>query len=414
MTYRILTPTVIAARALMILENNLVMAKQVYRGYEDEFDDKVNGYKIGDTLTIRRPADFVVRDGATMVVQDVNEGKTSITIDKQKGIDFQFTSKQLTLDIDELSDRVLEPQMIQLANQVDVDIMALYSSFPQWVGTPGQVINSFADFYLGVQRLNEMAVPIGDRSAVLSPADHAGMLGSQTGLYISDVAKDAYRRGSLGILGDVDTYMTQNVPNHTTGTRVGTILVNGSYITTTISYDDVKDTMVQTINIDGLTNATDTVKKGDVFTIAGVYAVNPVTKARLSFLKQFTVTADVTAAANAVDVVITPPIIWTGSQKTVDVVGVTDLNNQAVTFVGTASTVYPQNLMFHRNAIAMVMVPMIKPPGAVDVTRKSYKGLSIRMIPVYNGINDTSAYRLDILYGVKMIDGRLGLRLSGT
>ncbi len=414
MTQRFITPSMIAKEAVMVLENELVMAKKVYRGYENEFDRAENGYARGDTISIARPTDYQIRDGAVAAIQDINEGKMSLTIDKQKGIDLSITSKDLTLSIGELSERVIRPAMVQIANQIDVDLMALYSSVPQWVGTPGQTINSFSDFYIGVQQLNEFAAPMDDRAAVLSPADQGGLLGAQTAMYITKPAEGAYRRGQLGEIAAVDTYMSQNVPSHTTGSRVGSILVDLSITTNTISYDDVKDTWVQTIHIDALTNATDTVKKGDVFTIAGVYAVNPVTKARLSFLKQFTVTADVTAASNETDLVITPPIIWTGAQKNVDVVGVTDLNNQAVTFVGTASTVYRQNLMFHKNAFALVMVPMIAPPGAAKVARESYKGISVRVTQDYDIINDGNVTRLDVLYGVKCVDGRLATRLSGT
>lgn len=414
MANRTLTADIIAKEALMILDNNLVMAKQVFRGYEDEFDQKVNGYNKGATISIRRPTDFTVRDGAVMAVQDVTEGKTSITVNKQKGVDFKFTSQQLTLSIDELSDRVIKPAMVQLANQIDVDCMAMYSGVPQWVGTPGQTINSFADFFLGPQQLNQFAVPMDDRSAVLSPIDHGGLLGSQTALFITDAAKGAYRDSDLGRLAQVDTYMSQNVPTLTVGSRSGSPLVNASITTSTVTYDSVKDTMTQSLAIDTLGGATDTVKAGEVFTIAGVYAVNPVTKARLPFLKQFVNTTDQTGVSNGLTMTITPPLIWTGAQKNVDITAVTDINNQGVTFLGTASTAYQQNMVFHKNAFALVMVPMVKPAGAVDVTRQSYKGCSVRLIPTYDGVNDASAWRLDVLYGTAVLDGRLATRLSGT
>jgi hypothetical protein len=86
----------------------------------------------------------------------------------------------------------------------------------------------------------------------------------------------------------------------------------------------------------------------------------------------------------------------------------------AITGVGTNSTAYTQNLLFHRNAFALAMVPMEKPAGAVDVARKTYRGLSVRVIPYYDGSNDISNYRLDVLFGVKAIDPRLAVRLSGT
>jgi hypothetical protein len=415
MANRTLTTDIIAKTAVKILENELGIAKAVYRGYEDEFDKKVNGYDVGDTISIRKPTDFTVRDGAVASIQDVVEGKTTIVVNKQKGVDFKFTSKQLTLDIGDLAERVIRPAMVQLANQVDLDVFSLYSSVPQWVGTPGQVVNSYADFALAPQNMDERAVPMIDRKAFLSPADHWGMLGSQTALYMQDVAKGAYRKGSLGMIGGVDTYMAQNVPTFTVGTRTGSIRIDLSITTSTITYDAIKDTNVQTIHIDALGGATQTIKAGEVFTIADVWDVNPVTKARLPFLKQFVVTADATGSGSECDLIISPAIIWTGAFKNVDVsAGVTDLNDKAVTFLGTASTGYRQNLAFHKNAFALVMVPMVKPAGAVDVTRESYEGCSARLIPYYDGTNDVSNYRLDILYGVKTVDPRLALRLSGT
>ena len=410
-----LTADIIAAEAITILDNELVMAKQVFRGYENEFSKNINGYKVGETISIRKPTDFVVRDGAVMDVQDVTEGKTTITVDKRKGIDFRFTSQDLTLNIKDLSERVIKPAMVQLANQIDSDLMALYKDVPNWVGTPGETVNSYTDFAKAPERLDEYAVPMDGRSAVMSPADHWGLLGSQTALYMQDVAKGAYRKGSLGMIGGVDTYMSQNVPTHTTGDFAGTVLIDQALTSTTTTYDAVKNTNQQTIHMDGFTTATAALKAGDVFTIADVYAVNPVTKARLPFLKQFTVVEDVSMSSNEGDIVVTPALIWTGAFKNVDVAsGTTDLNNKAVTWLGTSSTNYRQNMVFTRNAFALVTVPLVSPPGAVDVARKSYKGTNVRVIPVYDGVNDTSAWRLDVLYGTKTLDGRLATRLSGT
>lgn len=230
-----LTADIIAKAAVTILDNELVMAKKVFRGYEEDISKKVNGYEVGETLTIRKPADFTVRDGATASAQNVTEGKTSITVDTRKGIDFKFTSQDLTLNIKDLSERVIRPAMVQLANQIDVDLHALYKDVPNWVGTPGQTINSFADFAKGPERLDEGAVPQSDRCSVLSPSDHWGLVGSQTSLYVDTIAKPAYRKGTVGMIGNVDTYMTQNVATHTTGAFGGTVKVDASITTSTIS-----------------------------------------------------------------------------------------------------------------------------------------------------------------------------------
>lgn len=419
MSNSVLTIDVIAKEALMILDNELGAAKAVHRGLESEFGDAKNGFEAGDTVSIRRPTDFTVRDGPTSTNQDIVEGKVSLTVDQQKGVDFGFTSKELTLNIKELSERVIKPAMVQLANKIDSDVLALASKVPNWVGTLGQTINSFSDFALAPQRLDEQAVMRDGRTAWLSPADQYGLLATQTGLYMSDVAKGAYREGSLGRLAGVDTFSSQNVQSITTGSRSGSILMDLSITTSTIAYSAVKNTMVQTIHMDAFGGATQTIAAGEVFTIGtaggnGVYAVNPVTKARLPWLKEFTVTTAATASGSETDVEIYPAMIWTGAFQNVSVVGVPDLNDLPINFKGSASTVYPMNVVFHKNAFALAMVPMISPPGAPQVSRQSYKGTSVRLIPTYDGTNDRSNFRLDVLYGLKAIDPRLATRISGS
>lgn len=404
MANRTLTADIIAKAAVAVLDNELVMAKKVFRGYEDDFDKKVNGYEVGDTISVRRPADFTVRDGATASVQDAQEGKTTIVVDKRKGVDFKFTSQQLTQSISDLTDRVIKPAMVQLANQIDVDLHALYKYVPNYVGTPGELINSFADFAKAPQRLDETSVTQDDRCGVLCPADHWALVGSQTSLYVDTIAKPSYRKGSTGMVGNVDLYMTQNVATHTCGSDMsGT--VNQSVTTSTVTWASVRDSNQQTI-----TTSSVSFNAGDVFTIADVYEVNPVTKVSTGVLKQFT-----TISYSSNSLVFSPAIIWTGAHKTASITdGVTDLNTKAITGVGTASTAYRQNMVFHKNAFALVTVPLVTPPGAVDVGRQSYKGTSVRVIPVYDGITDESMWRLDVLYGVKAIDPRLACRIAGT
>lgn len=405
--------SMIAKEAIMILENELVMAKKVHRSHESEFSQTPNGYKKGNTITIRKPADFTVRDGAVASNQDVVEGSTSLVVDKRKGIDFKFSTQELTQDMNSLSERVIRPAMIQLANQVDVDLHALYSSVPNWVGTPGQTIDAYADFFKGPERLNEFGVPLEDRCGTISPSDHAGLLGSQTSLYDATILKPAYRKAETGMVGGVDLYMTQNTPTHTVGVATGTPLVNGA--DQNVAWDAAKDSGTQSLVTDGWTNSTTGIlKAGDVFTIEDVYAVNPVTKATLPFLRQFTVMADADSGASTgpATLTISPAIITSGSQKTCSAVPADDA---AITVLGTGGTGYRQNMAFHKNAFALAMVPLEIPPSKQPVaSRQSYKGLSVRVIPYYDGTNDVENWRLDILYGVKAIDPRLAVRMSGT
>lgn len=417
MANRALTADVIATASLAILENELGVIDTFYRAPEDEFSSNVNGYKKGSTISIRRPADFTIRSGATMDLQDAIEGKVAFTVDKQKGVDFSFSSTDMTLSISDLSTRFLKPAMINLVNEIAADCMeTFYPAVYNWVGTAGSTVDSFADFYKAPERMNEMAIPMSSRYGVLSPADHAGMLGNLTGLYIQSDAKSAYRNASLGNIGGVDVQMSQVVPVHTNGTADNTTpLTRGT--SNSVTYDTAKDTWTMTLSTDGWDTAA-TLTAGTVFTIGtgatGVYMVNPKTKRSTGILQQFVVTESTTAhvtTSSETPLTISPPIIVSGPHQTVNAAPGNDV---AITVVGSASTSYKQNLVYHKNAFALAMVPMELPQGAVGASRKSQNGISIRVIPVYDGVNDVDKWRLDVLYGRKCIDPRLAVRLSGT
>ena len=408
-----LTADVIAKECLAILDNELGVINTFHKAHESEFSSKVNGYKIGDTLSIRRPADFTVRSGATLSTQDVVEGKVALTIDQQKGVDWEFTSTDLTLKMSDLSERVIRPAMTNLINEIAKDCMEqFYQGVYDWVGTPGQTINSFTDFAKGPERLDFKSVPQGMRNAALSPADHWGVVGSQTSLLNDRLVGSAYKNGSLGNIGGLDTYMSQVMPTHTVGAYGGTPLVNGA--SQNVTYDTAKNSWTQSLVTDGWTNdTTGILKAGDVFTIDGVYMVNTKTKAATSILQQFVVTADADSGSTTgpATLTISPPIITSGPHQTVDAAPADDAG---INVLGTASTGYVQNLFYHKNAFACAMVPMEMPQAAYNGSRQTYKDMSVRVIPIYDGTNDVSKWRLDVLYGRKLIDPRLATRVSGT
>lgn len=425
MANTILNPSIIATYAVRLLENELVMGRKVYRGYEEEFDKKVNGYEVGDTISIRKPQQFAVRSGAVATpIQDVTEGKLTLSVNLQKGVDFKFSSTELTLKIEQLADRVIRPAMVRLANQIDVDVMNLFTQIPNWVGQPvtgaDAPIDSFAKFARAAERLDQCACPQDMRSAVLAPDSYWALAGGSLGQFLPQVNQQSYRQGEIGTIGGVATYMSQNVP---TFVGPGNLDAAATAATGTLSttYAAIANTEATpgTMNFTTANWTGATVKAGTVFTLGtagtAVHAVNPVTKAVLPFQQMFTVTADATVSAGAATLVITPPIIPIGAADgaqwgTVDQAPV---NGTTLQVVGDASGTYRQNMMFHRDAFALVLVPLVRPPGAVDVARESYRGTSVRVIPYYDGTNDVSNYRLDVLYGVKVIDNRLAVRMTG-
>ena len=402
MANTIITPSIIAKVGLAQLENNLVMGKKVYRDYTREF------VKVGDTISVRRPVKFVANDGAVAINQDVVEGKFSLAMDARKHVSWSFSTQDLTLSIEEYNERYIKPAAIALANQIDYDLCGLYNKVWNWVGTPASPVNSFSDFALAPRRLDEGAVPQDMRSAVLSPADAWGLVGSQTALYMQDVARGAYRSGDIGNIAGVSTAMDQNIRMHTNGAAAGGGLINGA--NQNVTYATSKDTNTQSLITDDWTAST-TFKAGDVFTIADVYAVNPVSKQSTGVLQQFVVQADITATGTGCTLSIAPAIITSGPYQTVDSV---PADNAAITMIGTGSAQYAQNLVFHKNAFALVMADLEMPDGAVFKARESHNGYSMRVIKYYDGEMDEDKIRLDVLYGVKAIYPDLACRLSGT
>ena len=403
-TNTLITSSIVLKESLMQLDNELVMAKLVHRDYED----KMMG-KDGGTVTIKKPPKYTVRDGAVASPQDTTVGSTTVSIDKYKGVDLQFSSRDLTLSVEEFSELHIKPAIRPLANQVDQDLMGLYAYVNNWVGSPGNTLGGFDDVGRGAQRLLEQAVP-DDIKGVVSQADRFGLLNNIQGLYVQGVAKDALTKAQLPPLANVDLYASNNISTFTTGARGGTPLVNGG--SQSSAYIDVRTTNTQTLAIDGASNSiTGWAKAGDVFTIAGVYDVNPVTGATLDYLKQFVVVSDANSnGSGVVSLTISPAIIVTAPYKTVSAV---PADNAALTFLGSAATGYRQNMFFHKSAFALVTRPLEIPQGAVNASRETFKGISARLIPYYDGTNDLSNWRLDIIYGVKAIRPEFACRVSG-
>jgi hypothetical protein len=400
----LITPSVIAKEALMQLENNLVMGAHVHKEYKKEF------VKVGSTVNIRKPVKFAGRSGATLSVEDVSEAETSITVGSQKGVDWAFQSSDMTLTIEDYSERYIKPAMQRLAQFVNTDLAGLYKYVWNLRGTPGTTPSAFTDLSACAQLLDEGAVPSDDRVAVWNPAAGWKLADGLKGVYVQDIARKALQKGMFGSYANFDNFQDQSIINHTVGALGGTPLVNGA--SQSVSYPTGSSAYSQSLVTDGWTNTTGAVKQGDVITIANVFAVNPQTFQSTGALQGFVVGADATADGSGnMTITISPPIIISGAHQTVTAA---PADNAAITIkTGTASTAYPQNLLFHPNAFALVTVPMELPDGAVFKARETYKGLSIRVIKAYDYTNDKDIIRTDILYGVKAIYPELACRATG-
>lgn len=432
MANALLSPKVYANVGLKLLKNELVMAKLVSSEYKDIVVKPISkgGQANGSTVYLKRPPEFTVRDGAVASVQDVVEGEIAVSIDKQKGIDVEFTSLEETLTVDSLlKSKTMESAMASLANQIDSDIHAETRKFYSWVGTPGQAINSYADLTKAPQRLDEMGVQAAGRVGVMHPSDAWAMLGNLSGLTAQTrEATDALTKAKLPMLGNIDWYSSANAATVTTGTRDGNAVIDGA--NQNVTYATAKDgNWTQTLTIDNVGNAK-TVVAGEVFTIADVYAVNPRSKARLSYLQQFTVITGGTSTATGtgndqnLSLTISPPIISSGAFQTVSCAGTSSTapdDNAAIQWMGsdteadTDATTYAFATVFRPESIALVSAKLVMPySGEADYATDPDTGLTVRYWRSSDSTNDTHLHRFDVVYGVKNVDPRRGTRLSGT
>jgi hypothetical protein len=400
MSNSILTIDMITRKALEILENNLVITRNVNRQYDDSF--AVEGAKIGSTLRIRLPDRALVTDGAALQVQDDNEQFTTLTVASQKHIGVNFTSAELTMQLDDFAERVLKPRISQLASSIDADVANAYKSIGNTVGTPGTTPSTSLVLLQAQQKLNENAAVMSPRYATVNPAANAGLVEGMKGLFNpTDTISKQFKNGMMGtgVLGFDEINMSQSIKQHTTGTRTAT----GNSVTTTVSTQGA--TSIALTVGSGLT-----VKAGDVFTVADCFAVNPQTRESTGSLFQFVALADATAVGT--DITVTVAAIYTAANALATVDSFPTAA-KAVVFVGAASTQYAQNLVYHKDAITFATADLLLPMGVDMAARAVHNGISLRIVRQYDINNDRMPCRIDVLYGFSTIRPQMGCRIWG-
>lgn len=413
-----INPSIVAKEALRQLENNCVMARLVHRGYEEEWQRESRGWKVGNSITLKTPVYFRVKDGATLDDVELREEDTSFTLSYRKHVAWAVTSEQMTYSQDKFSKRFIKPAMQALGNYIDTVLLGLYTDIPNQVGTPGTTPSSFLTFAQAQARLEEEACPPDDRYCVINPTAQAYLADHLKGLFHQQMVGDAIRKGQLPSLAGFGMYMSQNVNTHTCGTWAGSSAV---LVDDTVADGDA------TINLDqnGAGSAL-TVKHGDIFTIANVNAVNPISGISTGSVRNFVVDADATFADAGggdynLDITCTPGtdpyfLIQAGAAEKIlpyQTVDTLPANDAAVTIPGSSGLVYPVNLAFHRHCLSLAMVPLEMPASVAWGAQESYNGFSIRVVRDYDVTNDKEYVRFDVLFGIKAINPRLGCRIAG-
>lgn len=405
MANTILTPQMITREALMLLENSLTFTKYVNRQYKKEFSQ--SGAKIGNTVNIRVPAQYSVSSGPGLSTQNFTETEVPLVINNQKHVDVSFSSQELTLSIQDFSERVLAPQIVQLANQIDQDGLAQYVNVYNSVGTPGTANTTLATYLGAGVYLDNNATPrdMAKRNIVLSPQGQAdAVTGFSTFFQDQDSIAKQYLNGTMGRAAGFKWSMDQNVNSQTVGPLGGTPAVNGAGQTG------------NSLVTNGWTAAASLrLNLGDIFTIAGVYSVNPLSKFSTGKLQQFVVTAATSSdgSGNAT-IPISPAIVTSGATQNVTA---SPASGALLTVVGAAGSITPQGLAFHSDAFTFASVDLedVSKYGAWGArVSDDQLGISMRIARQYAIGTDTVPCRIDVLYGWQTVRPQMACRIQGS
>jgi hypothetical protein len=397
MANSLLSPTIITREALRILHASLNFIANCDKQYDDQFANSgaSPSGKIGPSLYVRMPNQYTVRTGATISVQDTTETSQVITVSTQKGVDTTFTSQDLTLTIDEFSERYLKPAMSVLATNIEADALNMVLDVYNAVDDNANPI-TYKDVALGRKLLNYSLAPDdGERVGVIASTHVPSYLDAIKGLFNPQegVARP-YLTGKIGKVNNMNFYENTVIPTFQTGTAA---MVTGYTVTANQSGSTIT---IQT--------GTATFLKGDIVTLAGCYAVHPETKASLGYLQQFVVTAN--SGASATSLAISPAIVISGAAQ--NVTGYPTTTGAVTKVGGGASALYSQSVLFHPEAFAFVTADL------VDVTkfgawgaREVMDGISMRIARQYDIVNDKIPCRIDVLYGYKTLRPQLACRV---
>ncbi|MGD0229700.1 MAG: P22 phage major capsid protein family protein [Syntrophorhabdales bacterium] len=418
MSNKLLTPTQVLREALRVLHNNLVFVKNVNKQYSQEF--AVSGAKVGSTINVRKPNQYYVSKTTALQAQNTNETTVPVTLSTNYQVGLNFTQAELTLSLDDFSKRILTPAMAKLASAIDADGLAQTLNIFNQVGTPGTTPGTsggtFANpllnynapqVYLNAgMMMDNMAAPRDDnRRCVLNPSAMAQSVGGLSGL-MQDAGKigEQYRKGVLGAALGFEFAMDQNVNLLTTGAHGGTPVTSGA------------GQIGSSLQTTGWTaNATNILNAGEVFTIAGVYSVNPENQSNTGYLQQFVVTAPCSSDPNGnVTIPIYPSIVVAGSQVANGTVNAAPASGAAITLLsGSASTSYPMNIAYHQDAFTLATADLEMPKGVDFAARETYDGVSMLIVRAYDINTAQFPCRVDVLAGWATLRPELACRITG-
>lgn len=403
----------VAKESLRIAHEKAQFIGTVDRQYDSSFTYDPGRGAHGQTLRVKSPNMYTRRQGSrVMAVQDQAEASQTITVATQDGVDMRFNSAELIQSVDsdgafdELSRKYIQPAISSLVSGIEADFLA-YATKATYncAGTAGTPLADLAAVGAARAKLNQGLAPKdGSRFIQCDSVTMGGMVNGLKGLFQdSSQIKEQYREGMIGRTAMADWYEND---------RMWT-LTNGSDVTCTMA---AAAAVVDGGNVMTMASLAAAPATGAVFTIPGIYACHPETKASLGVLQQFVVTAGTTAIQT-----VSPTIYLTGPRQNLCSAAGAQLTTASFdgtgivpVFVGAASTSYVQNLMYHKEAFQFVTADLPILDDAQKCVRVNKDGLSLRCWMGSDIRNDELLLRVDILYGMAALRPAWASRIIGA
>lgn len=390
MANQFINTQLVSNTALAMFANNSPFVMTGSRIYQDDFTS--SGYKIGDTLQVRRQNNFIIGDGSTATPQNIIETVENITVAHQYHALIAYTVQDLTLRIEDFSRMFIQPAIQNIISQMERDIGAsAEQTLYQFQGTAGTPLNSFQSIDLGGAKLLEMGVNIAsDAYMAMTVRDGSSLKSALLNNFTPVFNENIVRQSAIGHLSYFDIFQSQNIVNHVAGAGPllhsgDTLLVNGAV------------SSGNTIVLSGATTSvTNYFLPGDVISIAGVHSVNPLTRQSTGQNMQFVVTAPANSSGGGAVTITVSPVIISDTSSPLQNVDVPVPTGQAVTMVPS----YNVNVAYPSRALDIVCPPLYKlqvPYSSVAVDPET--GLSIAVTQTGDILGYQNLMRIDLLNG---------------
>lgn len=389
MPNQFITTQLVSNTALAMFANNSPFIMTGSRIYQDDFQNA--GYKIGDTLQVRRQNNFVIGDGSTAVPQNIIETVETITIAHQYHALIAYTIQDLSLRIEDFSRMFIQPAIQNIITQMERDISsAAEIALNFFTGTAGTPINSFAtvDKAGAILLLNGVNIA-SDAYLAMTVLDGSSLKSALLNNFTPVFNEEIVRQSAIGHLSYFDMFQSQNIVAHAAG--VGPV----SHSSDTLTVNGAVSSG-NTIVLAGATSPiTNYFVPGDLISIAGVHSVNPLSRASTGQNMQFVITQAANSSGGAITITVSPSIISDTSSPLQNV--------DAPVPTGAAVTVIPNynvNVAYPARALDIVCPPLYKlqvPYSSVAIDPET--GLSLAVTQTGDILGYQNFMRLDILCG---------------